>query len=230
MALTVVFDIGAGDDITADNDLTFKIYDGAVLHHTTGSVNSDANVSISGSQVTIVAVPATSGQVYNISVASVDEAGNESTKSNTISVTASPGTLIYQNTFDGGVAPLSAASGTLATSGGNLRIEGDSGLAGKGFSLNNTNFNPPDNVNFDPGEVYAFEIDVASFGANVITANNTVPTPVATPQNLIAGTTLRWERTGVSNGSFQILFFRASGENWETGDFVEISELRVYKV
>jgi len=55
--------INTSDNETADTDLIFNIYDDGTLFHTTGSATNDADVSIVGNIVTIVA-PTTPGQDY----------------------------------------------------------------------------------------------------------------------------------------------------------------------
>lgn len=225
---TFEIDLNGGDNQSDNADLIFKIYDSGVLHYTTGSVNSDANVSAVGDIVTIINVPSIGGQSYDFTVGVVDEAGNESTVSNEVSITATSGTLIYQNDFTSALNGVTAVNGTVTISGTDLLIEGSSGVSDKGFSLANSNFTAPDNVNFVNGTTYAFEVDVVSFvGCDRI--NNAYPAPVQTEQ-VLSATTFRWERNDMSNGSFQILAGKSSGAAWVSGDQCVISEVRVYKI
>jgi hypothetical protein len=92
---TVVANINNGDETTAPEDLIFKVYDGDVLIHTTGSANDDPNVSIQSNEVTIVGVPAQTSPNL-IRVTAIDLAHNESDKSNYIEVGV---TLFYESGF-----------------------------------------------------------------------------------------------------------------------------------
>ena len=77
-----------GDNQTADENLIFRIYDDGSLIDTTGSATNDPNVTLDGSdiEITLNLSDATS---YLISVAEVDEAGNEGPRSNEINITTS---------------------------------------------------------------------------------------------------------------------------------------------
>ena len=86
---TFVADILAGDETSADNDLTYRIYNKGKLYHTVGSHTSDANVTNVIGTVTIINVPLVSGVNYKFTITSVDERNNESVLSNIKDVTAS---------------------------------------------------------------------------------------------------------------------------------------------
>lgn len=226
---TFVFNLNGGDSVTADSDLTFKIYDNAVLYHTTQSATNDANVSVTGGQVTIQNVPGTPGQSYDFSVTATDEAGNESTVSNVIQITANAGTLIYESDFATGITGFQAiGAAVFSNPNSRFRMTKESANADMGFALPNSNFIPPDNVNFVDGTEYRFEIDVHSL-VRVNTANNNYPAPAQTELNIVAGQTYTWSRSDMSNGSFQITF-GVPTTPWQTGDYVELSAVRVYKL
>ena len=88
--LTVVADISSGDAVTSASNLYFKLYGGATIYHISGSDTLDANVSISGTTVTIVNIPVVYRFNYNMTIVAVDEAGNNSIKSNIITATVTP--------------------------------------------------------------------------------------------------------------------------------------------
>jgi hypothetical protein len=84
--LTVVANINGGDAVTSNSDLWFKFYCGFPVYSTTGKVSVDPNISISDTTVTIVNIPAVYRFTYNFSIVAVDEAGNNSVKSNVIAL------------------------------------------------------------------------------------------------------------------------------------------------
>lgn len=88
--LTVVADISTGDAVTSASNLYFKIYGGVTLYHISGSDALDSNVSISGTTVTIINIPVVYRYNYNMTIVAVDEAGNNSVKSNVITATVTP--------------------------------------------------------------------------------------------------------------------------------------------
>ena len=92
---TIVGNINQGDETTDPQNLKFKVYDGDVLIHTTGTVANDPSVTLQELEVTIVGVPAQSSPNL-ISITAIDEAQNESNKSNYIDVGV---TLFYENGF-----------------------------------------------------------------------------------------------------------------------------------
>ena len=109
---TFIADIGngdfAGDVRTANNDLTYRIYNNGALYHKTGSHTSDSNVTLVGSIVTITNVPLTASTNYLFTIASVDEAGNQNILSNIKNVTSSSGAPIYiLDTYTGAKAAYS---------------------------------------------------------------------------------------------------------------------------
>ena len=92
---TIVANLNNGDETTAPENLIFKVYDGDVLIHTTGTATNDPKVSIQSNEVTIVEVPAPASPNF-IRVTAIDEAQNESEKSNYIDL-GDP--LFYANGF-----------------------------------------------------------------------------------------------------------------------------------
>lgn len=84
--LTVIGDVGAGDSVTAKEDLFFKLYDGFNPYHVFGTSVTDANVSISGTQFTLVAPVYMALSSRDWTVQQVNEAGFYSAKSNVISL------------------------------------------------------------------------------------------------------------------------------------------------
>jgi hypothetical protein len=92
---TIVANINSGDETTAAENLVFKVYDRDVLIYTSGSAATDPKVSIQGNEVTLVEVPAPTSPNL-IRVTAVDEAQNESEKSNYIDL-GDP--LFYANGF-----------------------------------------------------------------------------------------------------------------------------------
>lgn len=89
---TIIADLNGGDAITADNDLTYKVYndtDSYAVGEVFGSHVSDSNVSVSAGSVTIINVTEPSGvSAYKIS--SIDQAGNESILSAAFSTSVAP--------------------------------------------------------------------------------------------------------------------------------------------
>lgn len=82
---TLVATINLGDETTSSDNLFFKVYDRGELIHTTGTSNNDPNVSIQSNEVTIVLIPSQGDPDPKIfTVAQVDEANNESDKSNEV--------------------------------------------------------------------------------------------------------------------------------------------------
>jgi len=92
---TLSVDIATGDETTTNANLIYKIYNGSTLYATTGSATSDANVSILGTTVTIINVARDDDTAYSFTITSVDEANNESVKSNIINITSGPGNGMY---------------------------------------------------------------------------------------------------------------------------------------
>jgi hypothetical protein len=85
--LTVVADINSGDTVTSNANLYFKLYNSTVtIYHVSGSDSTDANVSISGTVVTITNIPVVYRFGYGMRIVAVDEAGNNSVQSNIITI------------------------------------------------------------------------------------------------------------------------------------------------
>lgn len=99
MAKTIIADLNGGDAITPDNLLIFKIYgniDGfAFPIDTFGSDVSDADVTVSAGEVTVVNIA--EGLNTSFKISSVDEAGNESILSD------SSGNILFSDDFVGTV-------------------------------------------------------------------------------------------------------------------------------
>ena len=83
---TLVANINLGDETTVPNNLFFKIYSDDKLYYTTGKASEDADVTIVGDVVTIVNIPITGFENFKLKVTQVDEAQNEGSKSNEITV------------------------------------------------------------------------------------------------------------------------------------------------
>lgn len=94
---TLIANLNGGDAITADSDLTYKIYndtDSYSVAEAFGSHTSDSDVSVAAGVVTITNVTEPSG-VTAYKISSVDEAGNESTLSD------AKGSYLFFDTFGG---------------------------------------------------------------------------------------------------------------------------------
>lgn len=85
--LTVVANLNGGDAITSNSNLWFKLYSGFPVYYRSGTDTNDANVSISGSIVTLINIPVVYRYLYDFSIVAVDEQGNYSNKSNVITKT-----------------------------------------------------------------------------------------------------------------------------------------------
>ena len=191
---------------------------------------------LSGSLVTID-IPTNEDQDYLITVAAVDEAGNESPISNVLQARDSVGQLIHEDNFANLSSIQPAESGiVLSNPSGNLRIaSAGTGVAPLRFAILNSNFSLTSG-SFQANRTYAFEIDVASVAGQVGTANYfRQPFVIDDPQQVwiptIGGQTIRWQRTGQSNGSITFAFSNdaALGSvNWTTNDFIEISAVRIF--
>lgn len=92
---TLTANIVAGDEKTAPEDLTYKIYNGAALYLTVGSHTNDPNVTLVGMTVTITNVVREDATSYSFTITSVDESKNESVKSNIINITSGSGASMY---------------------------------------------------------------------------------------------------------------------------------------
>ena len=229
-------ELGPEDNVTTNGNLTYRVYDSGVLLADVGSAASAQNVTLSGSLVTID-IPTNEDQDYLITVTAVDEAGNESPISNVLQARDSEGQLIHTDTFADLSSIQPAEAGTvLANPGGNLRIaSAGTGVAPLRFQIFNSNFSLSPG-SFQANRTYAFELDVASVAGQVGTANYfRQPFVIDGPQQVwiptIGGQTIRWQRTGQSNGSITFAFSNddaLESVNWTTNDFIEISSVRIF--
>ena len=230
-------ELGPPDNVTANADLTYRVFDSGVLLAAVGSSINDPNVTLSGDIVTID-VPTVEDQDYLITVTAVDEAGNEAPVSNVLQARDTVGQLIHEDNFADLSAIRPAESGNVLTNpAGNLRVASDgSGQAPLRFQIFNTDFSVTPG-SFQPNRTYAFELDVASIGGQVGTANYfRTPFIFDGPQQVwiptIAGQTIRWQRTGQSNGSITFAFLDDGPDDgaaeWTAADFIEISALRIF--
>ena len=100
---TFLVNLNGGDLVTSNNDLIFKIYGSADSYTTaivtTGSHTTDANVTVSGSSVTIIKE---CGSETLFKISAQDEAGNESVLSNATGITdtTAPATPIIIGVVD----------------------------------------------------------------------------------------------------------------------------------
>ena len=99
---TIVADIGSGDETSLSPSLFYKIYNDGILYYTSGTANNDANVSLAGTTVTIINVPKTGFSTYNITIAAVDEAHNESDNESN-EITLGVITLFEEGLFEPGL-------------------------------------------------------------------------------------------------------------------------------
>ena len=228
-------ELGPEDNVTTNGNLTYRVYDSGVLLADVGSAASAQNVTLSGSLVTID-IPTNEDQDYLITVAAVDEAGNESPISNVLQARDSVGQLIHEDNFADLSSIQSAATGNVLTNqGGSLRIASDgTGQAPLRFLILNSQFSLSPG-NFQSNRTYAFELDIASITGQVETANFfRTAFVIDGPQQVwiptLAGQTIRWQRTGQSNGSVTFGFSGENGviPNWTTNDSIEIAAVRIF--
>lgn len=164
MSLQIRADINGGDAVTSKENLFFRVYNGNTLIHTTGQVNADGDVSYDTAagkedEVIINNIPSSPSTTYNISVAAVDEAGNEATKSNVIAITTGSGgptqTLLLQNDFSANLNGIVGFNGATATlSGGQASINHPSGKASAAFDYA-----------WVDGKTYKVVADIVSFSS-----------------------------------------------------------------
>jgi len=231
--------INSPDNVTANADLIYKIYDDGALFFTSGSANSDNNVSIANDIVTIE-FSTVEGQDYSFSVTAVDEAGNEAAASNILQSRDTVGTLIHEDMFADLSMVRPAPPNVVHTNpGGNLRVASTgAGTIPIVFQIFNSQFSITDG-SFLANHTYAFELDVAAIGGQVGNANYfrnvfTLDDGQQVWQPTVVGKTLRWQRTGQSNGSITFAFAgdQATGPNpstpWTAGDSIDLSAVRIY--
>ena len=75
-----------GDETTAIDDLIFHIWDGDNVFRHMGSVNTDSEVTLSGSDV-IFNIQVEAATTYSFKIREIDEAGNYGPLSDAMSIT-----------------------------------------------------------------------------------------------------------------------------------------------
>lgn len=203
----------------------YSVIDGSITFTSSPQTYSDTNGGSGFSDGAVVDYRATATNTDGTSsLSSVEQ----------ITISGAAATLIYQSdiTADGISDFTNTTTSVISQSGNNLRIDKIVGATvTAGFNILNNKFIPPHNVNWLVDDTFTIECDIAVIGGAInrtflVNISDAIVTSAApyTEDGYVPV-------TGKTNGSLGDCGFRIdSGTPWEDTDYVEISEVRIYKL